>query len=96
MDGWGLLLKDGRTLVWPRPVSGNTPTPHTLQPGHSASWFVPVALLPLDDESIFRKGELQVRSFANLGTGTRATAKKEFTVARTVIEREAQKGRAWR
>jgi len=41
VNGWGLRLPDGGTMISTRPVPGSSPVPHRLQPGADGSWLLP-------------------------------------------------------
>ena len=41
VNGWGLRLPDGGTMVSSNPVPWSSPVPHRLEPGADGSWFLP-------------------------------------------------------
>lgn len=41
VNGWGLRLSDGQTIVFPAPAPWSDPLPNRLEPGADASWYVP-------------------------------------------------------
>lgn len=43
VNGLGLRLPDGRTMVVPSPASWSSPVPHRLEPGADGSWYMPTA-----------------------------------------------------
>ncbi len=43
VNGWGLRLPDGRTMVVPNPAPWSSPVPHRLEPGGDGSWYLPTA-----------------------------------------------------
>ena len=43
MNGWGLLLPDGRAMFVASPAPWSSPLPHRLKPGADGSWYLPTA-----------------------------------------------------
>lgn len=66
--GWGVLLPDGRQMVFLQPMFGSDPVPTTLEGGHKATWRADLRnaqqLVVMNDA-----GDLDLIPFVHLGTG---------------------------
>jgi hypothetical protein len=74
VGSWGLTTRDGKTIVvthWKWPESIQPRTPLTVEPGHSVTWYLPMADLfaDLTKDGVSR---VDAKAFADLGTGERA------------------------
>jgi hypothetical protein len=90
VTGAGFELDDGRGYAILGQLPGSEPLPTTVQPGHEASW-----LLPLADFAQFVNDypgeDLHLVAYV-LSGGKRVRAKKGYRVAKSVILREAAGG----
>lgn len=81
VTGWGLKLPDDTDFVMFIPNANGGPSlPHTLHPGHEASW-----LIMWDDlrATIEKLGpDTKLRGFVHLGTGARVVSKDVISADR--------------
>ncbi|MGH2754172.1 MAG: hypothetical protein ACRDLB_07025 [Actinomycetota bacterium] len=79
VDAWGFETPDRQAIVFPRqPPQWSNPTlPHKIEPGHSATWTIPLAWI----RELMQKEQLNetpLRPQIRLGTGEDVTSKNTF------------------
>jgi hypothetical protein len=75
VNGFGLRLPDGRTMVVPSPASWSSPVPHRLEPGADGSWYIPTAEVArfCADDGIKQQ---DLTAFVHLANGRTISAKQ--------------------
>jgi len=75
VNGWGLLLPDGRTMVSANPAPWSTSLPYRLEPGADGSWYLPThEIARFCAEQGVRQQD--VIAFVNLADGRTINAKE--------------------
>jgi hypothetical protein len=75
---WGAVISKDWIYMHFKPLAGNTPLPHRIEPGDSASWWLPLAELR---QQMAKKGikKADIPMFVKLATG-------EMLVTQTTME----------
>jgi hypothetical protein len=75
VNGWGLRLPNGRTMVNLNPVLWSSPLPHRLEPGADGSWYMPTHEIArfCAEHGVRQQGMI---AFVNLADGRTISAKE--------------------
>lgn len=75
VNGWGLRLPDGQTMIVTNPASWSSPLHYRLEPGADGSWYVPTAeVARFCTEHGIRQQDMV--AFVNLADGRTVSAKE--------------------